>query len=93
MREHRLKLPELALIAATRGALGFGAGLLTAGHLSQRHRRIVGAALVAAGVLSTIPIAFRLFRRKTAEEQPTDYVDGFAYADAPAIVIAEILTD
>ena len=54
---------ELALVAATRGALGVGAGLLLASTLPARRRKIIGSSLLAAGVLSTIPIAMRVFRR------------------------------
>ena len=93
MREHRLKLPELALIAVTRGMLGLGAGLLVAAHLSPRHRRITGAALVAAGVLSTIPIAWRLFRRRQPAAEAPVTVDSYGFSEVPPIVIAEILTD
>ncbi len=62
MREHRVTFPELALIAATRGMLGVGIGLLTAGRLRMQTRHRVGWALFAIGALSTIPIALRQFR-------------------------------
>ncbi|HEY0384695.1 MAG TPA: hypothetical protein VGC64_01725 [Pyrinomonadaceae bacterium] len=54
-------LPELALVAVTRGAIGVGAGLLLADRLSVKRRKTVGRLLFVAGVLSTIPIALRLF--------------------------------
>jgi len=91
MREHRLKLPQLALIAATRGALGFGAGLLVAGALSAKHRRAVGLALVIGGVLSTIPIAYRLFRKRREEDELPETVDGMVFAHEMPIIIAEVL--
>lgn len=57
-------LPELALLAGTRGALGAGVGLLLAGRLSEEQRKNIGWTLVAVGVLTTIPIAAMLFGRR-----------------------------
>ena len=56
-----LALPELGLIAATRGMLGAGLGLLAAGKLSAEQRKGVGWTLVAVGVLTTIPLALLAF--------------------------------
>jgi hypothetical protein len=58
------------LLAATRGMLGAGLGMLVAGRLGDRRLRI-GRTLVAIGALSTIPLAMRLFRQAPAD----DYVD------------------
>lgn len=63
MRERRLTLPELGLFAGTRALIGLGAGLLLAGKLRVDQRRAAGIALVATGVLSTIPLGVMLFRR------------------------------
>ena len=57
-------LPQIALIAATRGAIGFGAGLLLADKLKTKQRKALGWPLFIAGILSTIPIAVRVFGRK-----------------------------
>jgi hypothetical protein len=62
MREHRISLPELALIAGTRGLLGFGIGLLVAGRLRRRSRRTLGITLAAIGAATTIPIGLMVFR-------------------------------
>lgn len=62
MQERRVSLPELFLIAATRGMLGLGAGLLLAGHVERR--KLVGGVLVAIGALSTIPLALRVLLRR-----------------------------
>jgi hypothetical protein len=55
-----LALPEIGLIAMTRGALGVGIGLLLSNGLEKDERRSAGLALLAVGVLTTIPILLRL---------------------------------
>jgi hypothetical protein len=60
MRETRITLPELALVAGTRVALGAGLGLLLADRLAPDTRRAVGWTLFLVGALSTIPIAFEV---------------------------------
>jgi hypothetical protein len=66
MRKLVLTVPEVAFIAATRGALGFGAGLLLSGKFNESSRRKLGLALVAFGIATTIPAARTLFGRRTA---------------------------
>lgn len=61
MSERRLNLSDIILIAATRGMLGAGIGLLLAGKLSDDQRRAVGATLVLVGAVTTIPLALRVF--------------------------------
>ena len=63
MRKFTLTLPELIYVAATRGALGVGIGLLAANRFGRRRRRVIGATLAIAGALSTIPAAIAIFRR------------------------------
>jgi len=55
-----LGLPEIGLIAMTRGALGVGIGLLLSNGLEKDERRSAGLALLAVGILTTIPILLRL---------------------------------
>ena len=64
MKERKLTLPELALIASTRGMLGFGLGLLLADKLSEDQRRAVGWTLVAVGAVTTIPLAMLVLHQK-----------------------------
>jgi hypothetical protein len=64
MRKRVLTVPEVAFIAATRGALGFGAGLLLSEKLSETRRRKVGLGLLAFGIATTIPAARKLFGRR-----------------------------
>jgi hypothetical protein len=63
-----LGLPELALLAGTRGMLGAGVGLLLAEKLSEDRRKGIGWALVAIGALTTIPLAMIVFRRRRTNE-------------------------
>jgi hypothetical protein len=60
MRETRITLPELALIAGTRAALGAGLGLLLADRLAEDQRKAVGWTLLTIGALSTIPLALEV---------------------------------
>ena len=46
MREAHVTLPELALVAGTRAALGGGLGLLLADRLSAEQRRAIGWTLL-----------------------------------------------
>ena len=59
-----LPLPELGLIAATRGMLGAGIGLLAAGQMSERRRKMTGGTLLAIGVLSTIPLVLDVLSKR-----------------------------
>jgi hypothetical protein len=61
MKETRITLPELILVAGTRAALGAGLGLLLADRLSEDQRRAVGWTLFLVGALSTIPLAMEVF--------------------------------
>jgi hypothetical protein len=63
MRERTVTLPELALVAGTRVALGIGIGLLLGEKLNRDQRHAAGCALLLVGALTTIPIAAELFRR------------------------------
>lgn len=67
MRNMTVSFPELAFVAATRGMAGAGIGLLASSHIEPRHRTKVGLALLAIGLLTTIPIAFSVFRRSRYE--------------------------
>jgi hypothetical protein len=62
----------LAFVVGTRAALAFGAGLLIAEHIPDEKRKTVALALVATGVISTVPAAMAVFghRVKDAELNP-----------------------
>jgi hypothetical protein len=63
MKETRITLPELALLAGTRAVLGAGLGLLAADWLTADQRKALGWGLLSIGVLSTIPLAFEVLGR------------------------------
>jgi hypothetical protein len=62
----KIELPvlELGAIAATRAMLGAGIGLLAAGRMSDRTRRVAGRMLLTIGVLSTIPLALDVLSKR-----------------------------
>jgi hypothetical protein len=51
----------LVSVAATRGLLGVGVGLLLASRIDRKRRRAIGLALVGLGIASTLPIAASVF--------------------------------
>lgn len=66
MRELRTPLPLLFAIAATRGMLGIGIGMLLSERIALRNRRKVGIALAAIGAATTIPLALTLRKNQRA---------------------------
>ncbi len=64
MFKTELPLPELALLVGTRGLLGAGLGLLLAEKVNADQRRAVGCALVAIGVVTTVPLVLMVFNRR-----------------------------
>jgi len=56
MKTIDVSLPQLGLIAGTRGMLGAGLGLLLGELLTKEQRRAVGWTLVGVGVATTIPL-------------------------------------
>ena len=63
MRDISVTVPELALVAMTRGLAGVGIGLLICEHLNPSQRRAVGWGLLALGALSTLPLGMRILPR------------------------------
>jgi hypothetical protein len=64
MKKALLTLPELALIAGTRGMLGAGIGLLLAPRLNQDRRKAAGWTLLLVGAISTIPLALQVLGKR-----------------------------
>ena len=69
MKRRSLAIPEIALIAGTRAALGAGLGLLLGSKLKDPQRRAVGWTLLAVGALTTIPIVAQLFSSPADEDE------------------------
>ncbi len=63
MRETRITLPQLALVAGTRTALGAGLGLLLADRFARDQRKAIGWTLLLIGALTSIPLAFEVLGR------------------------------
>ncbi len=57
-------MPDLALLAITRVALGVGIGLLIAERLDPGSRKAAGLALIAVGAVTTVPLAIEAFGRQ-----------------------------
>ena len=64
MKKAELTLPEIALIAGTRGMLGAGVGLLLADRLNDDQRKSIGWTLLIVGAISTIPLAIEVLSKR-----------------------------
>jgi len=67
MRETHLTLPELALVAGTRAALGAGLALLLGDRLGVDQRKALGWGLFVVGAATTIPLAVEVLGRSRPE--------------------------
>ena len=68
MKTYAVTVPEIAIVAATRGIAGAGIGLLVADSLRPDTRRTLGWTLLTIGALTTIPIAMALFGKREIQE-------------------------
>jgi len=68
MKTYNVSVPEIGIVAITRGIAGAGAGLLLANYLRSDTRRSVGWTLLAIGALTTIPIAMALLGKREPAE-------------------------
>ena len=64
MKTSELTLPEVGLIAATRGMLGAGIALLLADRLNKDQRKAIGWTLFLMGAASTIPLAIDVLSKR-----------------------------
>lgn len=69
MPERGFTIPEIILIAGTRVALGAGLGLLIGRRLSRDAQKGAGWALLAVGVLSSIPLAVAVVSKPQLTEK------------------------
>ena len=63
MKKAELTLPEIGMIAGTRGLLGAGIGLLLADRLNDDQRRTIGWTLLIIGAVSTIPLVMNVLSK------------------------------
>ena len=63
MKKVELTLPEIGMIAGTRGLLGAGVGLLLADKLNDDQRRAIGWTLLIIGAVSTIPLVMNVLSK------------------------------
>jgi len=68
MKTVRLTLPEIALLAGTRAALGGGVGLLLGERLKPEQRQAVGWTLLLGGLLTTIPLALDVLGKRESKD-------------------------
>jgi hypothetical protein len=62
MKNIVLNLPTFAFVVSTRAALAAGVGLLLSNRMPAHRRRVIGAALVAIGAVTTIPALISVVR-------------------------------
>jgi len=79
MKTAELTMPEIALIAGTRGVLGAGLALLLADRLTEDQRKAAGWAMFLIGAISTIPLVLDVFCKAIANSTnlpstPTTYL-------------------
>ena len=67
MKKAELTLPEIGVIAGTRGMLGAGLGLLLADKLNDDQRRAIGWTLVLIGAISTVPLAINVLSKSDGD--------------------------
>lgn len=58
-----LSIPEIGIIAATRGMLAAGAALMIAERIPKERRKMIALLLIAVGVISTVPLATDVIKK------------------------------
>ena len=71
MKERKLNIADIMLIAGTRVALGAGIGLLLSTRLTKDQSKAAGLALAVFGGLTTIPLALGVIDQKSATTTET----------------------
>lgn len=72
MKQVKLTVPEIGLIAGTRAAAGAGLALLLSNRLNPEQRRAVGWTLLAVGLATTIPLVVQVFGKHCAPVGPEE---------------------
>jgi hypothetical protein len=70
MKERKFTIPEIAMIGGTRVALGVGIGLLLGDRYTKDQRKRAGWALLAIGILTTIPIVAGVLGKPAVAGRP-----------------------
>jgi hypothetical protein len=63
MKQATLPLPEIGLIAATRGMAGAGFAFLISARMTEKKRKAIGWPLFIIGALSTIPLVMDISKK------------------------------
>jgi len=64
VKTYNVSVPEIGIVAMTRGMAGAGIGLIASNYMHPETRRAVGWTLFAVGALTTIPIVLALLGRR-----------------------------
>ena len=70
MKQRKVTMLELGLVAGTRALTGLGIGLLLSSRLSDAQRRTLGWSLLLLGAMSTVPLAIRILRKPGEPSTP-----------------------
>jgi len=70
-----LAVPQVALIAVTRGLAGLGVGLLIADRLTSEQRSRFGWGLLALGAATTLPLLASVIRNRVVEDEDDEYFE------------------
>lgn len=72
MKQVKLTVSELGLIAGTRAVAGAGLALLLCNRLNPDQRRAIGWALLAVGIVTTIPLVVDVLGKLPASADPDE---------------------
>ncbi len=61
LKQKKIPVPLIGLFAGTRAMLGAGAALLFLSEMTRSKRRKLGWTLFMTGLVSTAPLAYRIF--------------------------------
>ena len=67
MKETCISIPELALIAGTRAALGAGVALILGEMLTKEQKKAVGWTLFLVGIVTTVPLLAGVIGKRVKE--------------------------
>jgi hypothetical protein len=78
MKARALTFPEIGQISATRFVLGAGIGILVSGKFNKDERKGAGLALLAVGILTSIPIGLAILAKRPVSERAREEPAAFA---------------